>query len=155
MPGESSAVAESDEPPATAVESDGSTDAVAVCDLATDGEISAIVENDVVRVEIDATLCEYSLVGGAPGQDGTAVDVFANTAFDEVCSLEFDVAGTGDAMPVEGIGTIASWKSGLAQLLICTGTSFVTITQYKPSSVSDEAALTRATDIAVVILYGA
>lgn len=32
------------------------------------------------------------------------MDVFANAAFDDVCSLEFDVGGVGGEAPVDGIG---------------------------------------------------
>lgn len=51
-------------------------------------------------------------------------------------------------------GSIATWKSGdgIAQLFVCTVTSFLTVTQYKPSSVTDEVALARAGDIATVVL---
>lgn len=127
-----------------------------VCRLATDEEISAIVDNAVVGADINATLCEYSLVSGDPGVDGTAVDVFANEAFDEVCDLEFSVAGASDEPPVDGVGTIAYWKGGTqtAQLFVCTGAEILTITQYKPSAITDDEALARARSIAEIVLSG-
>lgn len=134
--------------------SESSPAAGPVCDLATDEEISAIVANDVLGVDIDATLCEYSLVSGTPAVDGTAVDVFTNVAFDDVCSLELDLVGAGDGQPIDGLGTTAFWEGGTqtAQLFICTGTSFVTITQYKPPAVTDEQALVRAQEVADIVL---
>lgn len=36
--------------------------------------------------------------------------------------------------------------------VVCTGSSFVAITQYRPSSVTDDEVLTRAKAIAVVVL---
>ena len=149
---------EPDAPPAPATDEpdapDGSPTAGPVCNLATDEEISAIVANEVIGVDIDATLCEYSLVSGAPAVDGTAVDVFTNVAFDDVCSLEFELVGADDAQPVDGVGTTAFWKGGTQtpQLFICTGTSIVTITQYKPSVVTDEQALVQAEAVADIVL---
>jgi hypothetical protein len=141
-----------DEPDEPAV--DGPPVVGSVCDLATDEEISAIVANEVLGVDIDTTLCEYSLVSGAPAVDGTTVDVFTNAAFDDVCSLEFDLVGAGDAQPVDGLGNTAFWDGGTQtpQLFICTGTSFVSITQYKPPTVTDEQALVRAQEVADIVL---
>lgn len=126
----------------------------AVCALATDEEISAIVGNDVTGIDLDATLCEYSLVAGAPAVGGTAVDVFQNAAFNDVCDLEFGLFGIKDAEQIEGVGQIAYWSGGTQtpQLLICTGSSFVAVTQYKPSAIADDEALARARAIADIVL---
>lgn len=135
-------------------EPDDPPDAGSVCDLATDGEISAIVGNEVIGVEIDATLCEYSLVSGVPASDGTTVDVFMNAASEESCELEFGLVGAADGQPVDGIGNAAYWATGspTAQLAICTGSSFLTITQYKPPAVTDDEALARAQGVADIVL---
>jgi len=138
-------------------ESSGSDDAPgvgSVCDLATDEEISAIVGNEVVAVEIDATLCEYSLVEGVPASDGTTVDVFRNAASEESCELEFDLVGADNGEPVDGVGNAAYWAAGSVtpQLIVCTGSWFVTITQYTPSTVSDDDARARAREVSDVIL---
>jgi hypothetical protein len=112
--------------------------------------------NPVTGTDINATLCEYSLDSGAPGIDGTTVDVFVNDAFDEVCSLEFDVAGATNDTVVDDIGSNAAWTVGAqtSQLFICTGSSFVTITQYQPSSIPDDEARSRAEAIADIVLSG-
>jgi len=134
--------------------SDDELGAGSVCDLATNEEISAIVGNEVLAVEIDATLCEYSLVEGVPASDGTTVDVFMNAASEESCELEFDLVGAGNGEPVDGVGNTAYWSAGSVtpQLFVCTGSWFVTITQYTPSTVSDDDALARAREVSDVIL---
>ena len=134
--------------------SDDASQPGSVCDLATDEEISAIVGNEVVALEIDATLCEYSLVDGVPGSDGTSVDVFTNTASEESCELEFDLVGADDGEPIDGIGTAAYWAAGSVtpQLFVCTGGSFVTITQYTPAAVTDDEALAQAREVSDIVL---
>jgi hypothetical protein len=125
-----------------------------VCELATSEEISSVVGNEVIAVDIDATLCEYSLVDGAPAADGTTVDLFMNAASEETCELEFGLVGADNGQPVDGLGTAAYWSPGspTAQLFVCTGGSFVTITQYKPSTVTDDRALARAQEISNIVL---
>ena len=141
-------------PSNTADASDAPTPGRSACSLATDEQIGEIVTNPVTGIDIDARLCEYSLDSGVPGTDGTAVDVFVNEAFDEVCSVEFDVSGAADETAVDDIGSLAAWKPSIPtpQLFICTGSSFVTITQYRPSSVTDDEAFARAKAIADVVL---
>lgn len=143
-------------PEQTTAAPDAPTSARGVCSLATDAEITDIVANPVTGFDIDATLCEYSLDSGVPGADGTTVDVVVTEAFDEVCSLEFGVTGATNATVVDDVGSNAAWKASdlTPQLFICTGSSFVTITQYRPSSVADDEALARAEAIADIVLSG-
>ena len=142
------------EPDGDSGESTGSTAADPVCALAADEEISEIIGNDVAGTDLSPTLCEYSLATGQVAVDGTSVDVTANDAFDEVCSLEFDVAGTSDATPVDDVGKIAKWDGGTqtSLLFVCTGTSFFVITQYTPPSATDDQVLARAKAIARLVI---
>jgi hypothetical protein len=112
------------------------------CALVTDDTMSGLLSVDVTGVRIDPTLCEYAPNDGEPGKDLLGADLFSNTAFDAECSLEFDNTGRGD--PVDGLGVEAFWKGhetgsiGTAQLLLCTGDEFMTVTLYVPADRTDD-----------------
>ncbi|MCP4221983.1 MAG: hypothetical protein GY773_01400, partial [Actinomycetia bacterium] len=128
--------------------SDGPIEIGAICGLVADEEISAIVGNPVLGADIDATLCEYAPPTGVPGTDGTAVDLFLNDSFEETCDLEFGLVGAYDEQEVGGLGDSAYWEPVLAQVFVCTGDKFMTVTLYKPSTVTDDEALDQARQVA-------
>jgi hypothetical protein len=121
---------------------DGGDPVEGPCALVSDETMSGLLSVDVTGVTIDPTLCEYAPNDGEPGQDLLGADLFSNTAFDAECSLEFDNTGRGD--PVDGVGVEASWKGneagsiGTAQLLLCTGDEFMTITLYVPADRTED-----------------
>ena len=69
-----------------------------------------------------------------------------SAASEESCELELELVGADNGEPVDGVGNAADWAAGSVtpQLFICTGGRFVAITQYRPSTVSDDGALARA-----------
>lgn len=112
------------------------------CASVSDETMSELLDVAVTGVTIDATLCEYAPKDGAPRFEVLAADLFSNTAFDEVCSLEFDLSGRGEE--VAGLGVEASWKArggtagGIDQLFVCTGDQFMTVTLYVPDDRTDD-----------------
>ncbi len=143
-----------DDAPEESSVTDAPPPSAGVCSLASDEEISEIVANPVAGVDLDPTLCEYAQSSGDPGVEGTTVDVVVTEAFDDVCSLELDLVGAADDLVIEGLGSPAAWKPSplTPQLFVCEGSWFVTITQYRSASVTDEEALSSATTIAGLVL---
>lgn len=118
------------------------------CNLVTNEEMSELLSNPVQATQVNAMLCEYSVVEGT----GVTSDIFVNSASSSDCAIELSVGNYDNNPAVNGLSQAAYWKFGGSthQLIVCTGDAFIVVTLYElPGSdkMSETTSLTTARGI--------